>query len=78
MNTRSRVVPIAAVLAVSAALLFAPDSSAQDKMKDSMGKGDMMKKDEMQKDTMGKGETKKDEKMMKKDDKMMKKEEMKK
>jgi pentapeptide MXKDX repeat protein len=53
MNTRSHVLPIAAVLAVSAAFLLAPDSSAQDKMKDSMGKGDMMNKGEMKKDAMG-------------------------
>ena len=82
MTIRSRIVPIASVLAVSVALFLAPDSSAQDKMKDGMGKGDMMKKDDMskgdmktdamKKDTMGNDSMKKDDMMMKKKDEMKK------
>ena len=74
MNLRSRAVPLAATLAILSAVLLAPGSSAQDKMKDGMGKGDtMMKKDDMskdkmKKDTMGGGDMKKGDTMMKKDE----------
>jgi pentapeptide MXKDX repeat protein len=76
MTILSRIVPIAAIVAVTAALIFASGGSAQEKMKDGMGKEDMMKKDEMSKGDMKKDGMKKDAMggdSMKKDDMMMKK-----
>lgn len=70
MTIRRRAMPIAAALALSGTFLFALDGAAQDKMKDSMGKGDMMKKDDMSKGDMKKstmGDSMKDDKMEKKD-----------
>jgi pentapeptide MXKDX repeat protein len=82
MTVRRHAVPIAAALAVSSVLLLATGGSAQEKMKDGMGKGDtmmkgdMMKKDDMATEKMKKGDM--DGGDMKKDDMTMKKDEMKK